>query len=139
MNTLLLNFSTINGEKIILPCQTIEVYEPVMVVKSLLGEKSKILLLEVKHLQINTLLDLTNVIPYELWYFDQEKNFTAKAFSFQNKNQLFQIQTQARYIALIPGENDRVTISKLLINFRCHSFNISFEESDAFKRVIKLI
>jgi len=127
MNTILLNFSSIDREKIILPCQAIELNESLIVVKSLLAEKSKILLLEVKHNQINTLLDLTNVTPYELWYFDQDQLFTGKGFSLQNSGQLFQIQTQARYIVLIPRENESIISSKLLANFNCHSFQTTID------------
>ena len=84
MNTLFLNFSTIDRETIVLPCQKTEVNDAVVVVKSLIADNPTILLLEVKHNNINTLLDLTNVAPYELWYFDQQQVFIAKSFSLQN-------------------------------------------------------
>lgn len=128
MNTLFLNFSTIDRETIVLPCQKTEVTDAVVVVKSLIADNPKILLLEIKHNHINTLLDLTNVAPYELWYFDQQQVFIAKSFSLQNGAAPFQIQTQARYIALIPFKDEKVNKTNLITNFKCHSIKITDED-----------
>jgi hypothetical protein len=129
MNTLFLNFSTIDRETIVLPCQKIEVTDTVVVVKSLMADNPKILLLEIKHDHINTLLDLTNVAPYELWYFDQQQIFIAKNFSLQNSAAPFQIQTQARYVALIPIKDEKVNKTNLLTDFKCHSIKITDEDA----------
>ncbi len=128
MNTLFLNFSTIDRETIVLPCQKTELNDAVVVVKSLLIENPIIVLLEVKHNYINTLLDLTNVASYELWYFDQQQVFIAKSFSLQNGAAPFQIQTQARYIALIPFKDEKVNKTNLITDFKCHSIKITDED-----------
>lgn len=128
MKTFFLNFSTIERETIVLPCQKTEVNETVVVVKSLLAENPQILLLDIKHDHINTLLDLTNVAPYELWYFDLQQIFIAKNFSLQNSTTPFQIQTQARYVVLIPVMDEIVNKTNLLTDFKCHSFNIADED-----------
>jgi hypothetical protein len=128
MNTLFLNFSTIDRETIVLPCQKTEVTDSVVVVKSLIAVNPKILLLEIKHNYINTLLDLTNVSPYELWYFDQQQIFIAKSFSLQNGAAPFQIQTQARYVALIPFKDEKVNKTNLIMDFKCHSIKLTDED-----------
>lgn len=128
MNTLFLNFSTIDGETIVLPCQKTEINDAVVVVKSLMAENPKILLVEIIHNQINTLLDLTNVSPYELWYFDQQQIFIAKSFSLQNGAAPFQIQTQARYIALIPLKDEKVNKTNLITDFKCHYIKLTDED-----------
>ncbi|ESU19173.1 hypothetical protein FCR2A7T_25960 [Flavobacterium cauense R2A-7] len=60
------------------------------------------ILISVNHNQINTLLNLTGVQPYELLYFDENKNFTGKAFSLFTGAAPFHIQTTAHYILLNP-------------------------------------
>jgi hypothetical protein len=85
MDTLFLNLSTNNREAIVLPCQTIEVIETVVEVKSPIVDNPKILLLEVKHSQINTLLDLTKMAACELWYFNKKQFFDAKSLYLQNE------------------------------------------------------
>ena len=52
---------------------------------------------------LNTLLDLTRVVPYVLLYFekvDDEILFTGAGFSLNSKHPPFMIQTQADYILL---------------------------------------
>lgn len=122
MNTLFLNFSSNEGEKIVLPCQIVEVNEAVVLVKSLIVDNPNILFFEIKHNQINTLFDLTKVVPYELWYFDEIQEFIAKSFSLQNGDASFLIETQARFIALIPRENWNISQTNLITSFKCHSF-----------------
>lgn len=121
MNTLFIDFSSKERGTIVLPCQIVEVNETVIVVKSLIVENPNILLFEVKHNQINTLFDLTKVSPYELWYFAQNQEFIAKSFSLQNGDAPFQIQTQARFVILIPTVNNRVAKKN---SVKYHSFKI---------------
>lgn len=128
MNTLFLNFSTIGRETIVLPCQKTEVTDAVVVVKSLITDYPKILLLEIKHNRINTLLDLTNVAPYELWYFNKEHLFDGKSLSLLTDDAPFQIQTQARYVALIPLKDEKVNKTNLITDFICHSFKVTNED-----------
>ena len=108
MDTLFLKVSTYKRETVILPCKKIEVNETTVLVKLLVQNQRKTLFLEVKHNQINTLLDLTGVYPYELWYFDHKKEFTGKSFSLQKGSTPFQIQTQSSFIALVQSNTKDV-------------------------------
>jgi len=64
------------------------------------------LLLSIKHNQLNTILDLTKTSPYTLIYFENEVNgyiFRAAAFSSNETNTPFFINTQFKKILLIPS------------------------------------
>lgn len=103
MNTLFLSASLNGRETITVPALIVRVIKPIILVNELILGHTKSIFFEVTHGQLNTLLDLTNVTPYELWYFNEKNEFTGKSFSLQKGNAPFQIQTQARYIALIPS------------------------------------
>jgi len=104
MNKLFLKVSQNNGETVDLPCQLIEVNRSLVVVSDFLLDHPIPLLFEVKHNQINTLFDLTNVTPYEIWffYFENDEVFFGKSFSLGNGDTPFQIQTQAKFIVIVP-------------------------------------
>jgi hypothetical protein len=102
MNTLFLRVSFDSVTTISLPANIIELEETNVVVYKLLQDHPKTFFFTIKHQHLNTLLDLTNCAPYELWYFDKEKQFTGKSFSLQTGQAPFLIQTQARFIALVP-------------------------------------
>ena len=44
-------------------------------IATLLTKKIQPIFLEIEHEDLTTLLDLTNVVPYEIWYFDAKKQF----------------------------------------------------------------
>lgn len=71
-------------------------------VSSILKKDTIKVLIEVNHNQINTLLNLTDVQPYELLYFDGNKKFQGKSFSLFSGKAPFHIQTTAHYILLNP-------------------------------------
>lgn len=71
-------------------------------ISSILKNDTIKVLIEVNHNQINTLLNLTGVQPYELLYFDVNKKFTGKSFSLISGVAPFHIQTRARFVLLIP-------------------------------------
>ena len=71
-------------------------------ISSILKNDTIKVLIEVNHNQINTLLNLTGVQPYELLYFDVNKKFTGKSFSLFSDEAPFYIQTTAHYILLNP-------------------------------------
>ena len=102
MNTLFLRVSFNSLETISLPANIIELGETNVVVYKLLQDHPKTFFFKIKHQHLNTLLDLTNCTPYELWYFDEKEKFTGKSFSLQKGNAPFLIQTQAKFIALVP-------------------------------------
>ena len=80
---------------------------------------------QINHKQINTLLDLTNCSPYELWYFDEKEKFTGKSFSLQKGGAPFLIQTQARFIALVPLNIKYTAIQNTSIQDGDGNFTIS--------------
>ncbi|MGL2986408.1 hypothetical protein ACSVH5_02330 [Flavobacterium sp. RSSA_27] len=58
-------------------------------------------LVHINNNQLTSFLDCTGVTPYEMWYFDQNLQFTGKAYSINQNNGRFQIQTQAKWVLLI--------------------------------------
>lgn len=102
MNTLFLRVSLDSVTTISLPANIIELEDTNVVVNKLLQDHPKTVFFKIKHQHLNTLLDLTNCAPYELWYFDEDEKFTGKSFSLQKGNAPFIIQTQARFIAVVP-------------------------------------
>jgi hypothetical protein len=58
-------------------------------------------LVQIQNNQLTTLLDCTGVSPYEIWYFDEQLQFTGKAYSINEGNGTFQIQTQAKWVLFI--------------------------------------
>lgn len=102
MKTSFLNVSFNSLETITMPSYIIEVEDTFILVNKLIQQNPKTFFFKINHKQINTLLDLTNCSPYELWYFDEKEKFTGKSFSLQKGGAPFLIQTQARFIALVP-------------------------------------
>jgi hypothetical protein len=125
MNTFFLNVSFNGTETITLPTYCVEVNEVILLVNKLIQSSPKTFFFKIKHNQLNTLLDLTNCSPYELWYFDEKEKFTGKSFSLQNGNAPFQIQTQARYIALVPSRVKPVQVTATNQNVGTGSFTLS--------------
>ena len=64
-------------------------------------------LFQISHIKLTTLLEVTSITPYEIWYFDQDQLFTGKAFSLHQGLGNFRIQTQAKWI-LIFSMNDSI-------------------------------
>jgi hypothetical protein len=69
--------------------------------KDVISQKETPTLLEIQNQNLTTLLDCTGFTPYELWYFDENFQFTGKAYSLNEGPGTFQIQTQAKWIVLI--------------------------------------
>lgn len=86
----------------IMPSYCIDVETTIVVVKNLMKEIPQTLFFQINHQNINTIFDLTDCSPYELWYFDDKEKFTRKSFSLQKGGAPFLIQTQARFIVLVP-------------------------------------
>jgi hypothetical protein len=75
------------------------------------------LFLEIEHQQINTHLELSNVSPYVLLYFNDEFSFVGAAYSLNELGNSFGIITQAKKILFIkyPIEYQLNTIVNLSI------------------------
>lgn len=102
MKTLFLSISDDSSEARIMPSYCINVENTNVLVKKLIKDIQQTFFLQIKHQHINTLLDLTDCTPYELWYFDDKEKYTGKSFSLQKEGAPFLIQSQARFIALVP-------------------------------------
>jgi hypothetical protein len=87
----------------------------------LLTKRIQPIFLEIEHEDLTTLLDLTNVVPYEIWYFDAEKQFTGKAFSLHTGSGTFRVETQARFVLLWHTTTDTREKQKLT-GFPCVAF-----------------
>lgn len=57
-------------------------------------------LFQISHIKLTTLLEVTSITPYEIWYFDQDQLLTGKAFSLHQGLGNFRIQTQAKWILI---------------------------------------
>lgn len=79
----------------------------------LLLEKTSPVLLQISHHHLTTQIDFTGVTPYEIWYFDSEKKFSGKTFSFHTGTGTFRVETQARFIFLWNTLKDEDTTLKL--------------------------
>ncbi len=70
-------------------------------------------LFSIKHEQLNTVLDLTEITPYQLIYFNDKKEFIGASFSLGIPEHLFSIQTTAKHILLVPYK-EKIELDKLL-------------------------
>ncbi|MCF6140490.1 hypothetical protein L1S34_04255 [Flavobacterium sp. K77] len=102
MKTLFLSISDEASVARTMPSYCIDVETTTLVVKNLINELPQTSFFQIKHQQINTLFDLIDCPPFELLYFDDKKALTGKSFSIQNTKAPFLVQTQARFVALIP-------------------------------------
>lgn len=102
-------------QKISLKVQSHLISNRNVVVSKLLSEKIIPIVMECTHEQLTTLLDFTGVTPYEIWYFDDKKQFSGKTFSFHQGSGTFRVETQARCILLWNTKEDKNT--KILQHF----------------------
>lgn len=79
------------------------------------------ILLEIQNDQLTTLLDCTGCTPYEFWYFDENFQFTGKAYSLNEGSGTFQIQTQAKWILAIHLRSPEFEKLKA---FRCSELDV---------------
>ena len=79
-------------------------------------------LVQIQNNQLTTLLDCTGVSPYEIWYFDEQLQFTGKAYSLNESNSTFQIQTQAKWVLFINLTSKEFDNLK---NFNCSELDIT--------------
>jgi hypothetical protein len=74
-----------------------------IVIEELITQDRYPVLLEILNQHLTTLLDCTGISPYEIWYFDQNKQFTGKAYCISDGKGSFQIQTQAKWALFVHG------------------------------------
>ena len=71
------------------------------------------LLIDIQHQQLNTFLDFTKVAPFLILYLDEKLFFSGAAFSINESESSFIIQTQYKKILLIPL-NQKLEVKNLL-------------------------
>jgi hypothetical protein len=59
------------------------------------------LFLEIEHQQLNTLIELSEVTPYVLLYFDDKEKFNGASFSLNASKSPFSISTQCKRILFL--------------------------------------
>jgi hypothetical protein len=80
----------------------LELKQPTTIVQNLEIVQGQQYLFSATHRALNSILDLTGITPYQLVFFDKKQEFTGASFSLGNPEQLFSIQTTARFILLVP-------------------------------------
>lgn len=95
-------------------------------ISSLIEDKRIPLGIEISHSGLTTQLDFTGVTPYEIWFFDEKKQFTGKTFSFHGGSGTFRVETQARFILIWNTNEDKDTQGKLA-NFKCKELVVEAE------------
>lgn len=78
-------------------------------------------LLHSTHQELISLLDVTEVTPYEIWYFDENFQFTGKAYCLHQGSGTFRIQTQAKWILLLSHKSNSFQKLKKL---KCSALHI---------------
>ena len=72
-------------------------------VHELFEQDTPCLLLSIEHEQLNTLLDLTKTSPYTLLYFHERLHFAAAAYSNNETESPFFINTQFKKVLFVPS------------------------------------
>lgn len=104
MYTLSLSLRSFDSETVALSVPVIPVVQPTVAVAALVNASPEGCLLQLPAAVLTTLLDLSTINPYELWYFNAEQNFTGKAFALSTSEGSFMVQTQAKFVLVIHRE-----------------------------------
>ncbi|WP_293892289.1 hypothetical protein [Flavobacterium sp.] len=106
----------------LLSVQKWETNQNVLLLKELSFNEEHPVLIEWQHNLLTSILDVTGCTPYEIWYFNQNKEFTGKAFSLGEATGNYIIQSQARYILLWNTAKANKT-TQYLEGFKCVSMD----------------
>lgn len=117
MYTLSLSFRSLNSETVFLSVPIIPVVQTTVNVVALVNDSAEGWLLQLPATTLTTLLDLSNLNPHELWYFNEEQNFTGKAFALSSGEGSFMVQTQAKFVLVLHRD---------IHSYLCKSTPISF-------------
>ncbi len=102
MKIVLLN-ACLNGKTTCtVPAKVIKVNQSLVKIKALGPQHPLPLFLEIIHPHPSTIVDFSMVEPAEVWHFNIHMEFIGRSFSFNSTNELFQLQSRASYIAIIP-------------------------------------
>jgi hypothetical protein len=92
-----------DNTKIILDAVVKSSHETSIKVHELFEQDTPCLLLSIEHEQLNTLLDLTKTSPYTLLYFHERLHFAAAAYSNNETESPFFINTQFKKVLFVPS------------------------------------
>jgi hypothetical protein len=101
MYTLSLSLRSFDSETVALSVPVIPVVQTTLNVAALVNDSPEGCLLQLPATTLTTLLDLTTLNPYELWYFNEKQNFTGKAFALSTSEGSFMVQTQAKFALVL--------------------------------------
>jgi hypothetical protein len=104
MYTLSLKVKETQNETINLEVPVIEVAQNYFSALSQLVNSPDGFFLKLPTNSLTSIIDLSSINSYELWYFDDEQNFTGKAFALSNNSGSFLVQTQAKFVLVIHRE-----------------------------------
>jgi hypothetical protein len=101
MYTLSLSLRSFDSEAVSLSVPVIPVVQNTVDVAALVNATPEGCLLQLPATVLTTLLDLSTLNPYELWYFDEKQMFTGKAFALSSNSGAFRVQTQAKFVLVL--------------------------------------
>lgn len=104
MYTLSLSCRSLDAETVFLSVPIIPVVQTTVNVVALVNDSPEGCFLQLPAITLTTLLDLSNLNPYELWYFDEKQKFTGKAFALSTGDGSFLVQTQAKFVLVVNRE-----------------------------------
>ncbi len=104
MYTLSLSYRSLDSETVFISVPIIPVVQTPVNVVALVNDSPEGFLLQLPTTTLTTLLDLSNLNPYELWYFDEKQKFTGKAFALSTSDGSFLVQTQAKFVLVVNRE-----------------------------------
>jgi hypothetical protein len=125
MNNLFIHFTDDGHFTHVLPCVHKVVIEDTQGILDFVNQNKGVIILEVKHQQFKMRLDLAELETHELWYFNEEKTFSSRAYSLLNNKNTILINTEVPYIVLIRRDNEDIVASNLLTCFDCNSVDLS--------------
>jgi hypothetical protein len=86
-------------------------------------------LLHIAHSGLNTLIDFSRSKDYQILYFDMKKKFTGATYAIHETSGDFMIQTQAKWVMLVPVKHSFKTS---LLNI-LKKFSLSYHQSESQK------
>lgn len=75
-------------------------------IPSILDIYEKVVLFRIKHIQFMTTLNLTEITPYVLLFFDKDLNYQGASYSIESGIGPFSIQTQSKFILFLRIPHD---------------------------------
>lgn len=104
-----------------------------------LGDESH--LIHFMHSSLNTLIDFSKSRDYQILYYNDDKRFMGAAYAVNNSNGNFLIQTQAKWVVLIPFENKlkNDALNKLpnkIVTFALE-YDINKDQKEEIEKILK--